>query len=187
MCYFSEDQGGETAEAATGVRLLREVGLGGRMRALRPKSLRPVPPKGKAPRPGNQNGPDPMVFQQNPLYKGKSLGEFKKIGKWRHTGVGNNPTVVKAGKEAANVAANKVAVAVNSAAKDASKKAWFCGQANLNAALRKRYNCDKLGAKKCSPGCIPVTAGGGRRRRRNYAKGAAGTRRRRRRRRSRRR
>ena len=60
--------------------------------ATRKRSRLGPPPKGKAPRPGNRTGPDPIVWRTNPLFKGKSQSEFKKINKWRHTGVGNNPT-----------------------------------------------------------------------------------------------
>ena len=40
--------------------------------------LKKPPPKGKAPRPGNRSGPDPMVWRTNPLFKGKTRKQFIK-------------------------------------------------------------------------------------------------------------
>lgn len=61
-------------------------------RVTRKRSRLGPPPKGHAPPPPKQKDGNKMVWRTNPLYKGKSQSEFKKIGKWRHTGVGNNPT-----------------------------------------------------------------------------------------------
>jgi hypothetical protein len=66
--------------------------------ARRSRLTRP-PPKGKSPRPGNRGGPDPIVWKQNPLFKGKTKKQFVEEQKKMTKKLKGN-AVVKAGKQA---------------------------------------------------------------------------------------
>jgi len=126
------------------------------------------------------------------LWEGRPKGGLKPISKIPKIASNNVNTAtlskktgvsisqVKAGKQAANVAANKVVDATTSAANQAASKApaYWCNDKGLTAELRKKGNCPPLSPGViCPPGCAPMAGG----RRRNYAKPRPGPRRRRRR------
>ena len=124
------------------------------------------------------------------LWEGRPKGGLKPISKIPKIASNNVNTAtlskktgvsisqVKAGKQAANVAANKVVDAATSAANQAASKApaYWCNDKGLTPELRKKGNCPDA-SPPCPPGCAPMAGG----RRRNYAKPRPGPRRRRRR------
>ena len=109
------------------------------------------PPKKAPPSSGNNLAliPTSRIPLSNPLKLSKQIGV--------------SVSEVKAGKKAANIAANKVGDAVKGAASQAANKApaFWCKNEGLSPLLRKRGNCVKKNA--CPAGCV---AAGGRRSRR---------------------